>query len=575
MGSPSTSMPTDEELLSLFANQSLGRAMSRRFGLTDDAHLVAVGAACARLHNDGQLDLLAVIQRGEIQQLEGFAFFAAAHMFGQILPHMRTEPGPLMACIESLVAQGGNDLAANEPNRAFRTWCAKNPEKAREIIDSAKAGNALAARNLTFALEALGEIKIAQQLLGEADHGVRLAAVTALGRIEDSELASRQATLDLLAVLSREADETLRLASLQTVGFVLSQDAGGSVADAIELIRHLVEDSTDQTIHAAALALSRYAGMRSPEVSAVLLTTVGKVKAENKGTVDLLDDALVTLLQEEKADIALRFVAELFRGKGDLKLTAFNSFLRELAEGSAHVLGRAVVDWLRSGEFRLCDALSETLRRSGSDAPILNIEDHIRNLPSLEQVFICRKAIGWLFIKPQTAASILVSVLRVCDAGTSVEVQRHLVDPLLLNYGGIREYLQSIGKSDTAKSAVDAALAKNDAYLSALKGFPLIEELRPSEAHQQIQRTRLADQGRDIAKSARKQSVLLNFVKHSVMLFGRRSVSYVQGPGNELRAVETDLHSHQISFEYPRMEIADPVGLDYVLRVLRAESIAR
>lgn len=108
-----------------------------------------------------------------------------------------------------------------------------------------------------------------------------------------------------------------------------------------------------------------------------------------------------------------------------------------------------------------------------------------------------------------------------------------------------------------------------------LRAVPEIKELWPSDIQRRVQRVRMADQGREIAKQARKQSVFYNLVKRSVVLHGRRSRSLVKhGDGTE-RWVEMDLHPHSFGFELPRMEIVDPVGLDYMIRVFRIERFAR
>jgi hypothetical protein len=63
---------------------------------------------------------------------------------------------------------------------------------------------------------------------------------------------------------------------------------------------------------------------------------------------------------------------------------------------------------------------------------------------------------------------------------------------------------------------------------------------------------------RKIQKDAEKQSVLFNLVHRSVLLYGRRSITYVQEPGNKRRPVSMDLHSFSHSIELPRSEVIDP-----------------
>jgi hypothetical protein len=74
-------------------------------------------------------------------------------------------------------------------------------------------------------------------------------------------------------------------------------------------------------------------------------------------------------------------------------------------------------------------------------------------------------------------------------------------------------------------------------------------------------------------KEAQKQSVLLNLIKRSVILYGNRSLSFVSAGDDTLRPMEMDLKPFEVSFEMPRMEIVDPIGLDLQLLILRNERI--
>lgn len=568
-------IPSDADLLTMFADGKLASAMARRFDLEEEADLRACEAACARLHNTRAWDLLSLVERGEIQALEGSDFFVAAHVLEQILPALDVDPSRMMAAVEALVAAGGDDMAASQPNAAFREWCARDPTRAWRIIEAARNGDPVAARNLTFPLEALTATDEARRILVSNDNRLKQSAITALGRITDKDPVSRAATVAAFTRAAEDADDVLRASLLRAATFLLSVD-GAAVGEAeVDLLRRLTAQPGDHVIHAAAVSLWADKGARSAEAAPMLLHATLGVKASNKGTVHQLDHALRTLLKEGQADLVLEFVGRLFSGSGELELEQLTGFLSTLATGPSDLLARAVVAWLLSGEDRLCEGLSKTLRRERDDAPILDVTDQVRDLSGVEQLFLCRKAITWFFIKPKTAASVLVSVLRVCDDKLAEQVQSHLVQPLLVNYGGLREYLEALDPEDAARVRVAAALAENDAYLAGLRSVPPLRELQPSEAQRRVQHLRMADQSREIAKQARKHSVFLSLVKRSVLLHGRRSLSFITDPDGNQRRFEMDLQPHSVSFELPRMEIVDPVGLDYMLRVYRAERIAR
>ena len=153
---------------------------------------------------------------------------------------------------------------------------------------------------------------------------------------------------------------------------------------------------------------------------------------------------------------------------------------------------------------------------------------HDFELRAEHKIFLCKKAIGYFFIQPVIAASILLAILRDCDDEVATVVSDLLFDPLLINYGGeLKDYLESIPEADPAAKPVRAALDARSQYLSGIRSTGLIRELLPSEHRRQIQRMRLQEQSREIHKQAREQSVFHNLVHRVVLLYGRRSLTYV------------------------------------------------
>lgn len=60
-----------------------------------------------------------------------------------------------------------------------------------------------------------------------------------------------------------------------------------------------------------------------------------------------------------------------------------------------------------------------------------------------------------------------------------------------------------------------------------------------------------------------------------MLLYGNRSLSFVDDGQDNRRPIEVELHSHGISYEMPRMEVVDPVGLDCILRTFRQERMEK
>ncbi|TGU74586.1 hypothetical protein E4633_03735 [Geomonas terrae] len=569
-------VPTSEELVASFHEGTLALEMARRFGLTDKANLEVVEGRCAALHNAGTIDLLQLIEGDSLLGLEGHHFFSASNFYCHIIPELETTPARMMACINALVARGGKDLAANQPNAAFRAWCEKMPERACSVIAAARAGDQLAVHHLTFALEATKAFAEAREIALEYCDERRLSAITALGRIDDKDDASRAATLAVFSELTEsKPDDKQRAMMLNATAAILERGTDVAPSEAIALITRLVEGAGTFTMQQSAYILSAYPKALIPEIVECLLKGLAHLQPASEAVINDLDLGLQSLLEHGYDDAPINYVTDLLsREDNHLQLDELQSFMNTLLSGPKERLSRAVVKWLLLGTRSLCNGLLNSLKTGGMAGPVLEIRSGDLAITSAAQIFLCRKAIGWFFFKPITAASIVVSVLRVCEEETAVQVQKLLTDPLLINYVGVRDYLGNLTAEDAAKSRVDNCLTENDRYLAAIQDLPLIKELGPSEHKRSIQRLRTFDQMRDAQKAAESQSPLLSMIKRSVLLYGNRSLSFLNDGSDTLRPFEMDLKPYSISFEMPRMDIVDPVGLDYTIRVFRGERLS-
>jgi len=569
-----STVPTPEELVTLFQQGLLVRKLLNLFSVRDRDLQRNVEKLFIDLHNSDAVDMLQLVKSGAFKELSTSEFFTVMHSYCRILPQLKAAPAKMMTCVESLVAQGGQDLAANLPNAAFRSWCINNPQLAEEVVSAAQDGDELASRHLTFALEATHSIAAARKIAIEYEDKRRISAITALSRITDDDAISRAETLTVFSKIlgSSSADDDFNANLLSAIAKVLRQGPEQHSTDALALMRQVLVDPSELTVHAAAQVLCDDADILQPEIVSCLLNALMHLNPENKGTIRQLDMGLHSLLDHGHFDAAINYVtAYLSKDNIGLKLEELPTFSSALTNGPTERLSRVVVLWLLKGLPALCDGLSNAMKGRGMEGtPVyLNAEDLA--ISSSDKIFLCRKAVGWFFLKPITAASILVSVLRVCDEETSQEVQKLLVQDLLVNYGGVRKYLGSIADDDPAKGRIVKCVAMNEAYLSALNSIPAIKELQPSEHHRRIERLRVADQMHDVHKQARNQSPFLSLVKRSVLLYGNRSLSFRKDNDGQLLPMEMDLKPYGISFEMPRMEIVDPVGLDYTLRVFRTE----
>jgi hypothetical protein len=245
-----------------------------------------------------------------------------------------------------------------------------------------------------------------------------------------------------------------------------------------------------------------------------------------------------------------------------------------LKQDQKQELWATLIAWLLSGEQVLCEWVSSLVNEELGDEPA-ELPKGALDLPGVHRIFLARKVIGYLFQKPVCCTSILVSVLEAADAEVADHIVALIFDPMLINYGGaLREYLDAVPSTTPAYSHVQKAIRKADDFLAGLLPMGAIKELHPSEHQLQIAFQRTSDQMSAAMKQAQEGSVLLSLVSRSVALHGRRVLTYLSAPGYTRQPMEINLHPHSVSIEMPRLLALDPVGLDYLLRVFRAERMA-
>lgn len=566
-----TKAPRSREIIAAFEDGTLASQLAARFGGLDSAPMQKTAMLCAKLHNTGKIDLFRLAEDGSLLALDGWRFFTATNFLDSVLPELDDSPERVMTFVDKLVTRGGNDGAANLPNAAFREWCGRVPHRSVVVVEAAINGAPLANKFLLFALEASMDVTTAKRIAltesGETAH----AAIAALGRIPVTDEASRaERSVTLSELLNREPDDRMRAAVLHAATNLLTQSKQRGEGALLQVIARAADGSEEITSHHAAQALWLASEYLDDATVAALLASLRHIKPENTATLEFLDYGLASLVKHGFVEAAIGYVTDLLSETDVLRLESFDDFMRAIG-ASEDTLGEVAIRWLQIGSAVLCDGLANFLQHGNLRGKPLTIPPVAVPRRAQMQGYVCRKALGWFFFLPTTAASVLVAVLREAEGGAIAELQSLLFDPLLINYGGVVDYLANIPPDDPVYVRIKATLTMHADYLKDIRSVQMISEMRPSEHRQQVHHRRISEEMRQAHKSARKKSVFLNLVHHSVLLYGRGAVSFIKESNDKLLAVEMDLKSHGVSMEYPRIDSLDPIGLNYQLRLYRVE----
>jgi len=459
-------------------------------------------------------------------------------------------------------------MASNQPNGAFRLWCERNPSERSKLLDSAEAGDGLAREFLTFALQAANDPARAINFIKKCPDDRRLSGMTALGRMNYDGAADAGKALHVLeGYVDKSNDDHDRTNALASSFSILHKHYDPTAAE--RLIQLAVVEPGPSLLYAIADVIWQHGKRLDAKAIVPALTALLAIGPQHTGTLRAIDSALRGLLDKAHVGLVLDYLTDRLH-KSDLTISNFESTAHALASGDRQRLYDIVVRWLLSGHIPLGNNVVELLRSSNDSA--FEPTTMAPTLPPSDQLFLCHKAIGFLFLKPITCCSILVSMIRVAAKNERRQIGDLLFDPMLINFGGAaREYAQTIRSRDPAYKTVKAALAKSQAYLDGLKSAGTVKELLPSDYQSDVVLQHLHDDMRAAQKLAESKSVLLNLVRRSTILYGRRSLVHVTDPDGTQKTVEMDLKSHGTSIEFPRWEILDPVGLDLLIRIYRAE----
>lgn len=284
------------------------------------------------------------------------------------------------------------------------------------------------------------------------------------------------------------------------------------------------------------------------------------------------------MIKNNRAKEGLDIITPLISAHETLcDLKVFDSSSNAMLDLDGDELAGVIVGWLLAPNANLGMAACNLVGGHHGSPLVLNFDASGFALSNAQAMVLARRAIGYLFFHPITAASLVLAILRLADPEPQQAMADILFDPLLISYSGsLAEWLQTKTKDegDPAQLLIENLLARLTVYMEGLHKAGRIKELRPSERERLIEGHRQHESMWQTRKDAQKSSILMSLATRSVLLYGNRSISYFKGPDGNTQRNEMKMHSMSHSFEMPRLDILESFDLDYTLRVFRATRLA-
>lgn len=516
------------------------------------------------LHRSGGVDLLVALEA----KAEGRLPYSVEQLLGELLPDLDIPIERMFRLASHLSGRWRGEGVPYFLRNTFSQWCDRSqdrPDVALAAIRSGAAPAELLIPTLLAGMRAaqtrwIGNLAemLSSPSLEEAD-----AAANVLGWAVPESPEARRRIYEILTRAMDEADAdrlTERFRALLSLSLGATEDEPIALA-AVAAVRGRATPAI-RTAAANSLFMDRKGATRA-SIAAICDLLAG-TEAGEAATTDAIDHLLYGMLDKPEADLALDLLSRLLREE--------RATLKQLDSTAHHIMTsknelhlRLVVDWLVDGDAGMIGAVHDLVMLLANDPPTFNLDFSGRGLDAEGAAAIGRRSISSLILFPQTAASILASLLRSGPPDAAPLIEDMLFDPLLISYWETpRAYLEGIAPAERPETAalIARVLSRLDGYIADVEAAGIIRELRPSERHRFIAAVQRAELHRSIAKGASK-GALASLFPTSMLLYGDSAVGDVFGADGSGSRNEFRLGSYETSQEIARLDSIDPIGLWY------------
>jgi hypothetical protein len=539
------------------------------------------------LHNKKKINIVDTFLGLQQKSNGGTDFFQVRIVIEEILPNLDAEMLQVMDCILHLVGESGQDMAAGTVMKPFVDFCAAHhsrPVMGLEIIEDSPEPYASLSMQVLMAgarVDFEQYFESTLSFISSENTTTSRGAILALGRMdypENSDLPI-QAFNALEVRYNEETDDGVLANIIDSVSRLYELTPSLEVRT-VQVIDASLQKGDSLALHTA----SELFGFKYKKLPESLIDTLLKhlksVNPQHRGTLDNIDYGIQSLLEAGKQDQALDFLEQtLLNNEGQLSISVFNSACHAILKNRDGILPCIATRWLLSGKQALCEAVADIIQLPHGSELRLSIDASEINFYDTDQVyFLARKAVGYLFNKPVSATSIIISIIESSPTSEMFQaLSELLLNPLLLNYPGkvgdyLKQRINDVESEETRKilRRIEEAL---ESYMSDLKTVEPIPELQPPQRHREIYARKFQKVFSEAMERAEKESVFLSIIPKSIILYGHTTIDYVHDRDGEARRVENPLKRIGNEIELPRLSTLDPLGISYILAVFRAEQL--
>lgn len=536
------------------------------------------------LNNEKIIDVVAEFNNLFNHTSVEYDFFMTRRIFEKILPDVESSVLPVMSVVRHLTNEAENDMTAGMLYAPFIEFCKGAISRPVDVLKQAENTSsgyedfigAAIISGTNFNLDRYTNEAI--RLVSDGGIELKKRAVFVLGNIQyDGHTKTFEEVVGFLGEVVEVEDDDHFLGNVIVTCFKLikqNKDISGQLEG---VITKALDKGRDLVIHSVSDMFRYDLSCYSEGLIEKVIGCLSLVNSMNKGTLDNIDYFIVDLLKLDNPNKGIMFLTSILLNNEGVTIDDFKSTKHKVLSKHDALLNKIVTKWLASGEKILCSGVYEFLKDIHGENVKLSVDRNELSGSELELMFIARKAVGYLFTKPVTCASLMISIMNCSKDNELIgDIGELLFDPLLINYPNkMLDYLnkQKEVLSGTALIAINTSTDALENYLDSIKSIPEMPELWPSQEHREISFRRFSRLMADSYKSAMKGSIVEMITTKSVILYGASSINHIQRGSSNADRMEIPMQSHGTTIDIPRMESIDHYGLDYRLRTFRAEQI--
>ena len=528
------------------------------------------------LVNSGRLNLFSEVDEDYLNQISGPTYFRGMRLVCEVIPSCKVNHQKVLRLVQTLVLRAGEDMAAITAFTALKNWCEKHPQEARVLVEDAECLRDKALNYISFVFEGLKDCSFVLRSFKETTNPkLQLEAAIALGRMTLYDTHASEAIEILSETAVSSSSFCVSSNSLLTCYAILEKHHQISRELPLKGLESMINSESKEASNVLVSLLWMHGRNLTEDEWALIATNLKSVTIDKPEILQKIDHCAYSATKEHAFFELTNLIRHLIASaQGQLTIDDFALFQRMLIDADISRLSKVVVQWLMNGNFHVCGALEQAFSSGVSNT--IELELNAADLPTVwhEQLFLCRKAVGWFCSRAITAASVLIAALLYGHDEIKPQVCAMLEYPLLLNYNEeVHQYLNAKMEQhqDALITWLEPVLNRTKRLFESLQLVDFLPELQPSETKQYLRSAIDHEQFRIGWRSVESKSILNTIVPLKHFIYGNTWATYVRDANDEYVLRSQRPKTHTVRVSYPQLNSLDQARLNRLLLIFRNE----